>query len=150
MSRILIFASSCLFSLSAYAVDLGFRYVDGVCQNADDEQGYNVNYLGQCGDLQGVTLFRFNLDCYDLSGSLFNKVNFTQSSFEGADLTGVQLVDADITAVNFKYTNLRDANLTGTTYQDAVFSGATYDKGTVLPFTDKEAEAMGMIYIVED
>lgn len=88
-------------SLTAYAGDKGFRYVNHECVNAKGEKGYNPSYFGQCADFRGVVLGNISLDGIDFSGSLFNGANFEKSTLKAATLVGVDFSGANLVGVNF-------------------------------------------------
>jgi len=115
----LFFIGTLFLSTSAVITgDMGFRYKDGKCINEQGQAGLNKGYFGQCSDLRGVILGRFNLDDIDFSGTQFmgsdlqlsslNKTILIDVNFEGANLSGVEFANAKIQNANFKKSILKN------------------------------------------
>jgi uncharacterized protein YjbI with pentapeptide repeats len=93
------------------AKDLGFRYNNGQCVDANGTQGYNPSYIGQCGDLRGVVISNFNLDDTDLRGSVFDNSDLQGTTLRNSDLTGVSFVTAQLSGVDFTNSKLIDVKM---------------------------------------
>ena len=121
-------------SRQSYAVDLGFRYQEGRCLNAQGVEGLNPSFFGPCADLRQMTLARAQLDDVDFSGSKFTDsdlrhttfrhailvgVDFQKTRMDGADLSGARLTKA-----NFKHAQLSGARFAGASLSENSFAGA--------------------------
>jgi uncharacterized protein YjbI with pentapeptide repeats len=131
MSKTILF-SFLLASQFALAGDLGFRYTDGQCKNANGETGLNPSYVGECGDLRG-TVIKMNLDDTNLRGSKFDSSDLRSSTFKNADLTGTVFTSANVAAVDFTGAKLINAklvkvNAVETILKDANATGADLSK----------------------
>jgi uncharacterized protein YjbI with pentapeptide repeats len=143
MTKYFLF-SFLLASQFALAGDLGFRYTDGECKNANGELGLNPSYFGECGDLRG-TVTKMNLDGVNLRGSKFDSSDLRGSTFKNADLLGTVFSSANIAGVdfmgaemtnskllkvtgikaNFAGAHLRNANLSESNFEEAIFTEAS-------------------------
>ena len=165
-TTVFVFAALLLNFLGvAEARDLGFRYIDGVCKNAEGKEGLNPSFIGQCGDLRNVILGRFVFDELDLSGTQFTNADLQQStfkktllvdvSFEAANLSGVQLNEAQLKRVNFASAVLKNMNLQGAQIESCDFS-ATDLSGVDLSYvvfkgsSFKGAQLIGTIFEAAD
>ncbi|MGE0615085.1 MAG: pentapeptide repeat-containing protein [Bacteriovoracia bacterium] len=125
----------------AMAGDLGYRYRDGKCQNANGQPGLNPSYLGQCSDLRGVVLGRLNLNGIDFSGSqfigadlqksTFAQANLTATNFETAILSGIELDGTKLDRASFKGAVLKNVKLIDMHFVNNDFTGADF-RGTDL------------------
>lgn len=127
-----------LTSSIASAKDLGFRFKSGKCVNDQQQAGLNPGFFGQCADLRGVVLGRFNLDEIDFSGSDFTgadlqkstlrksileKVNFESANLAGVNFDGAKIKDSNFTKANFKNSMLSDIAPENCNFSKADFSG---------------------------
>jgi uncharacterized protein YjbI with pentapeptide repeats len=133
------------FSLQAFSRDLGFRYTNGNCVNGQGETGLNPGFIGQCGDLRGVTLSRLDMSDTDLSGSKFNSsdlqlTQFNRSilidvDFEGAHLQGVEFAGAKIERSKFNRADLQNSRFGDAQVKESRFSLAVME-GLDLSYTN--------------
>lgn len=115
----LLFATTANAELQP-AKDLGFRYVNGKCVNSKGETGLNPSIFGQCSDLRGVILSRFDFSDIDFSGSQMANSDFQKSSFMGATLVGVNFDNSNLSGVNFD-----SAKILNSSFKKAVLRNVT-------------------------
>jgi len=70
-----------------------------------------------------------NLQNVDLSGLVFNGVNFIRGDLSGANLSGSSLIDADLIFANFTNTNLQGATLNETVWNGAIVENCNFGIG---------------------
>lgn len=114
-----------LFALSSNGIsgDLGFRFINGKCQK-DGKEGLNPYYVGQCSNLQGVVLQRFDFSKVDLSGSLMANSDFQNSKFSQSNLSFVNFENSNLGGADFTAANLTGGNLKGGRLRKALFFDA--------------------------
>ena len=56
MSKITLLMGLLFLACTSYAGDLGYRYVNGICQASNGAKGLNPDFLGQCGDFRAKKL----------------------------------------------------------------------------------------------
>jgi uncharacterized protein YjbI with pentapeptide repeats len=150
---------------TAFALDLGFRFKDGKCVNDKGEEGLNPDFFGQCSDLSGKTLGKFNFTGIDFSGSNFQNAdlrssilvdtNLVQAKFDGANLSGVNVSDANLKdaslknavltkliagSTNFSNCDFKDADMSGADLTYSILTGAnlTGVKASKVNFTETD------------
>ncbi|OQW52125.1 MAG: hypothetical protein A4S09_08935 [Proteobacteria bacterium SG_bin7] len=111
-----------LTSSIAASKDLGFRFKDGKCLNDQQQIGLNPGFFGQCSDLRGVVLGRFNLDEIDFSGSDFTGADLQKSSLKKSTLEKVNFESANLAGVNFDGAKIKNSNFTKTNLKNSVLS----------------------------
>lgn len=116
----------------AGAKDLGFRYTNGVCQNALGQPGLNPAYFGQCGDLRHVTMQGISLEDMDLSGSEFLDSNLETISFARSNLTGTKFNNASVAGAVFDSATIHQVDFTGANAKLASFIGADISQCTLV------------------
>ncbi len=121
LNRIII-ASTLLTGSIAISKDLGFRFKNGKCANDQQNIGLNPGFFGQCSDLRGVVLGRFNLDEYDFSGSDFTGADLQKSTLKKAILEKVNFESANLAGVNFEGAKIKDSNFTKTNFKNSILS----------------------------
>jgi uncharacterized protein YjbI with pentapeptide repeats len=124
-----------------------------------------VSFAGQ--DLSGAKFDGCHFDQAQFSAVSLQKATFvacsaTGANFENADLHGARLAGSDFSGAIFKKaildgadlsnakfgsTDLRNANLGRTTVSNTEFAAAKYNKGTILPFDQKQADLLKMNFI---
>lgn len=106
-----------------------YRYqpAKGDCVNSQGLSGMRQGFKGSCGDLWGE----------ELKGQ----------SLAGADLSGANLSRADLSNADLRKANLIGAKMMMTNLKGAKLEGAVYNERTVLPFSQKEAEKRGMVFM---
>lgn len=122
LSFILTFAST------GHAKDSGFRYTGGKCVNAAGQAGLNPGFIGQCGDLNNVTMSHFRLDDSDLQGSSFESADMQMTSFHGANLTGVNFKGANLSGVDMENAVMHEVDFTQATLVNIHVAGADISK----------------------
>ena len=119
---------SCIWTPAALAQeDLGFRYREGKCVNADEEEGLNPGYVGECGGLRGVELSRQVLEGLDLSGADLHGANLRGTNFKNAILVGAQIRNAHLESADLRGADLRGARLDLSLMVNADLSGANLE-----------------------
>jgi uncharacterized protein YjbI with pentapeptide repeats len=118
--------------LMAHATDLGFRYQNGKCVNADAAEGFNPGFIGQCGDFRAMTLTLSTLDDADLSGSTFAGANLQLVTFKNSFLVGVDFSRARLAGVDFYRAQIEMADFKETTLDnvkvgEAKFANVRFD-----------------------
>jgi uncharacterized protein YjbI with pentapeptide repeats len=98
---IFLSASSLGYFNQTHAKDLGYRYVNGKCVNASGEEGLNLAYIGQCGDLRGVIISGMDFSGLDLSGAVFESSQVSSTNFTNSDLTQVSFKNAELNDLDF-------------------------------------------------
>jgi uncharacterized protein YjbI with pentapeptide repeats len=131
-TKIFVILSALLLANTTIAKDLGYRFKDGKCVNEKGQKGLNPGHFGQCSDLKGVVLGRFNLDDTDFSGSdltgadlqksTLNRAILVNVNFESANLAGVQFANAQIKNSKFQKANLKNSQLADATAESCDFS----------------------------
>jgi uncharacterized protein YjbI with pentapeptide repeats len=104
--------------------DLGFRYVNGKCVNSEGQSGLNPGFLGQCSDLRGVILSKFDLSGLDLSGSQMTNSDFQKSSFKSSNLTSVNFDSSNLNGVSFDSAKISAASFVRATLKNVTFGDA--------------------------
>ncbi len=97
-----------------------FRYRgEQGCTDDGGVQGFNPDFRGECGDLQGADLSKADLQGGNLSGANLAGAILTDANLREAILVGARLTEATLTR-----TDLREADLTGADLTAAHVSGA--------------------------
>ena len=84
---------------------------------------------------------------FDLRGSQFVGIDFSNSSFDNCDLDGVRFVQCNMARCSFQNANFRGAELSEVDFEDADFSGARIngikrrDRTGVLCLTDRQIKS---------
>ena len=111
---------------AASARDLGFRYSNGKCVNAQGQTGLNPGFIGPCADLNQVIINRFDFGGVDLSGAQFNAADLQDSSFKGSNLTGAQLRGANLAGADFASAVLHATDFSGSSLVNAHLAAADF------------------------
>jgi hypothetical protein len=140
--------------------ELPFRFDPkrGRCVDAEGRPGWNVpsrDGRQECADYRGRVLTYFQAHG-DVRGANFEGAQFLYlNTLEGADLTGARLRNANLDMAELRNANLQGADLTGAHLEPcppphvggACLMGARYDAATKLPFSRREAQARGMVFV---
>jgi hypothetical protein len=129
VAAIWVIGATLLAIPAAAQQDLGFRYQDGKCVNADGEEGLNPGYVDECGGLRGHDLRQAPLDRVNLAGADLQAARLTRArmrrvilrdaDLRGAELDGADLRQADLRSANLDRARLGGSDLTGAQLQDA-------------------------------
>src|SRR3989338_9412473 len=156
---ILTSALSLTIFSTASAEDLGFRYhqdphtLKGVCKDSNGTIGFNPDFIGQCGMLDGRVFIQtdiphdsLGLNNLDLSGaSLRNttlkELNLRGVKFSGANFSGAKLSDSDLS-----YTLFFTTNFVGTELRRTKFSGAYFSNNDLSNADFLEADLKGSVF----
>lgn len=104
-----------------------------------------------CTNLACTNLSRLNLKGLNFSRTDFFKTNLSSANLAGSNLsyaylTKANLAGANLSRANLKGANLRDADLTAANLAEAELKFAIFNEQTLLPFTQEEALARGMVF----
>jgi uncharacterized protein YjbI with pentapeptide repeats len=127
MKRISIASVFLLLTSVSVASDLGYRYENGKCVNAQGEEGLNPGKIGPCGDLRGVVISRLNLEGEDLSGARFDSADLQTTSLKSTILEGTNFSGANLSGVDLSNATIHGTDFTGAVLLNAQFAGASLE-----------------------
>ena len=100
-----------------------------------------------------VTFIHADLTFADFSSGQFIDIDFSladmcKANFQFSLLQGANFAKADLEQASFRGADIRGANFSDADLRAADFAGAVFDDSTVLQFTAKVAQKLGMKYRV--
>jgi hypothetical protein len=100
----------------------------GRCVNSQGKEGYNSKYLGECGDLRGMSLSTSDLNGYNLDGSVFDGLKLIGYNFNGASLRGIRASGTDFSRSKLNGANLTASDLSGADFSKSELYGSYFVK----------------------
>jgi uncharacterized protein YjbI with pentapeptide repeats len=111
-------------TVQASEIDYQYRWANGGyrCVNAQNKEGYNKNYFGECGDVSGQILDKLNVH-QEIKGLLSVGATYKRANFSNGTFHDCNFTNSELPSSNFSGTRLYKLNMEGTKLESALFSG---------------------------
>jgi uncharacterized protein YjbI with pentapeptide repeats len=129
----------------SFASDLGFRFKEGKCVNAEGAEGLNPGFIGQCGDLRLNIIGNMDWVDMDLRGSRFDQATLTKIKFSNADVSDTSFELAALVEVDLSKQKIKNVNFTNAKFVNSNFSKTSFENVKMMDVELREANLDGVV-----